>query len=109
METIHSNLKKIILGILVICIFYAKYTLAQNGVGINTSSPKSNFEVNGSMGQKVNTVTASTSLDDNYNTIICNNTGGEITISLPDVSICTGRVYTIKRSNYEKTSQNMYQ
>ncbi len=78
-------------------VFMSYFSSAQNGVGVNTSTPKSNFEVNGSVGQKVNIITASTTLDATHNIILCNNTSGAITVTLPDVTTCTGRVYTIKR------------
>lgn len=74
-------------------------TKAQNGVGIGTSSPKSNLDVNGSYGQKVTTITANTTLDETYNTVLCNNGNTAITITLPNCSTCTGRVYTIKRGS----------
>jgi len=67
-------------------------------VGIGTTDPKSTFEVNGSVGQKVNTVSASVTLDDTYGIVICNNASTAITLTLPDVTLCTGRVYTIKRN-----------
>lgn len=67
-------------------------------VGIGTTDPKSTFEVNGSVGQKVNTVSSSVTLDDTYGIIICNNGSAAITLTLPDVTLCTGRVYTIKRN-----------
>jgi hypothetical protein len=69
---------------------------AQAGVGINTSDPKSTLEINGSMGQKVTAITSSTTLDATDNTVVCQNTSA-ITISLPAVSTCEGRVYTIKK------------
>lgn len=67
-------------------------------VGIGTTDPKSTFEVNGSVGQKVNTVSASVTLDDTYGIVICNNGSTAITLTLPNVTLCTGRVYTIKRN-----------
>jgi len=68
-------------------------------VGIGTTDPKSTFEVNGTFGQKVNTITATTALDDTYGSvIICNNGSTSITVTLPAVGTCIGRVYTIKRN-----------
>lgn len=68
-------------------------------VGIGTTDPKSTFEVNGTFGQKVSTITATTVLDDTYGSIIiCNNGSTAITVTLPDVTLCSGRVYTIKRN-----------
>jgi len=69
---------------------------AQAGVGINMSDPKSTLEINGSMSQKVTAITSSTTLDATDNTVVCQNITA-ITISLPAVSTCEGRVYTIKK------------
>lgn len=71
---------------------------AQNGVGINTNSPVSTLDVNGSTASKVNTITANTTLDDTYSNIVCNNTT-TITITLPLANTCLGREYNIKRIN----------
>lgn len=79
-------------------IFIITYSSSAQ-VGIGTSDPKSTFEVNGTFGQKVNTLTATTALDDTYGSvIICDNNSTAITVTLPAVSTCTGRVYTIKRN-----------
>jgi len=66
-------------------------------VGIGTTDPKSTFEVNGSVGSKVNTVTANTTLDDTYHVILCNNAATAITITLPVATGILGRTYFIKR------------
>lgn len=79
--------------------FFVQNAAAQNGVGINTSNPKSNFEINGSFGQNVTTVTASTALDATHSVVICNNAATPINITLPDVTLCSGRIYTIKRES----------
>lgn len=68
-------------------------------VGIGTTDPKSAFEVNGTFGQKVSTITTTTTLDDTYGSvIICNNGSTAISVTLPAASSCTGRVYIIKRN-----------
>lgn len=72
---------------------------AQNGVGVNTSTPSSSFEDNGSFGKVVTTVTGNTTLDDTHSTVICNNGGSTITITLPAASTCSRRIYEIKRNN----------
>ena len=72
---------------------------AQNEIGINTTSPKSDFEVNGSFAKKTVTVTANTTLDATHNIVICNNNATKITITLPAVAGCAGRIYTIKKSD----------
>ena len=71
--------------------------LAQTGVGINTTTPKSDFEVNGSFAKKITTVTANTTLDATHSIVVCNNAGTAITITLPAISGSTGRIYTIKK------------
>jgi hypothetical protein len=70
---------------------------AQTGVGINTIIPKSDFEVNGSFAKKITAVTANTTLNETHSIVVCNNAGTAITITLPAVSGCAGRIYTIKK------------
>jgi hypothetical protein len=72
---------------------------AQTGVGINTTSPKSDFEVNGSFAKKITVVTANTTLNATNSIVVCNNAGTAITLTLPAVSGCVGRIYTIKKGN----------
>ncbi len=83
--------------VFLLIIFFIPYSISAQ-VGIGTTDPKSTFEVNGSVGQKVNTVSASVTLDDTYGIVICNNGSTAITLTLPNVTLCTGRVYTIKRN-----------
>jgi hypothetical protein len=70
-------------------------------VGINTAAPNSTLHVNGSFAGKVYTVTASYDMTSGTNhdihTLLCNNTGGSITITLPTVATSTDRVYHIKK------------
>lgn len=66
-------------------------------VGIGTANPLSTFEVNGSYGQKVTTVTNNVTLDDSHSIVICNNGAVPKTITLPSAVGITGRLYTIKR------------
>lgn len=100
METSITKQKKSILTVLVVLFFLISCfaSKAQNGVGINTITPQSNFEVNGSVGQTVTTVTASTTLDATQSIVICNNTATAINITLPDVTLCSGRIYNIKKN-----------
>lgn len=100
METSIIKQKKGILTVLVVLFFLITCFAgrAQNGVGINTVTPQSNFEVNGSVGQTVTTVTASTTLDATQSIVICNNGATAITITLPDVTLCSGRIYNIKKN-----------
>lgn len=84
--------------ITVLSLFFVAAMHAQNGVGINTTTPVSTLDVNGSIGTKLNTITANTTLDDTYSNVVCNNAGA-ITITLPLANTCLGRVYNIKKVN----------
>jgi len=89
--------KRILSFFIFVFVFFGNFVgFSQAGVGINTSDPKSTLEINGSMSQKVTVITSSTTLDATDNTVVCQNTTA-ITISLPAVSTCEGRVYTIKK------------
>ncbi len=74
-------------------------------IGVNTSTPNSTFEINGSEAKKV-TISNSLALDETHNVVLVNNTFGFATISLPAASTCNGRVYTIKRINSGSVSIN---
>jgi hypothetical protein len=66
-------------------------------VGISTTTPNSTLQVGGSMALPWVTKTSSyTVLATDY-TILCNNTSGAITITLPTASGIAGRVYVIKK------------
>ena len=67
-------------------------------VGIGTNLPKSTLDVNGSISQKVTTVTADLSLDITNAVVLCNNASA-ITITLPTANLAGGRIYYIKRIN----------
>lgn len=93
MKTLPKNL------LIVFILLFLIPFLINAQVGIGTTDPKSSFEVNGTFGQKVSTITATTTLDDTHGSvIICNNSSTAITVTLPMVSSCAGRVYTIKRN-----------
>jgi hypothetical protein len=67
-------------------------------VGIGTSSPASTLDVVGSIGGSIDTVTGtSNSLGDSHFTVLMDATAGNCAAQLPDVTICTGRIYTFKR------------
>lgn len=72
--------------------------LVQAQVGVGTNTPKSTLDINGSISNKVNTITASTLLDISNAVVLCNNTV-PITVTLPSASSIDGRLYTIKRVN----------
>ena len=66
-------------------------------MGVNTSDPKSTFEVNGSMGQTVTTITDHTTLTEAHSIVVANNGATPKTITLPTAIGITGRIYTIKK------------
>jgi hypothetical protein len=68
---------------------------AMNNLGVKTTEPVSNLDIQGSMGYKVTSVAENTELTIDHNVVICENTT-PITITLPLASSCVGRVYTIK-------------
>jgi hypothetical protein len=82
-------------------LFYAYATGSTISIGIGTVTPKSTFEVNGSTGIKVSTITTLESPYDaeNEGVILCDATTGNIIINLPDASLCNGRLYSIKKSD----------
>lgn len=97
MNTVPKNLLNI--PFFVFFLFFLVPFMTNAQVGIGTTDPKSTFEVNGTFGQKVNTITTTTVLDNTFGSvIICNNGSTAITVTLPDATVCTGRVYTIKRN-----------
>ena len=63
-------------------------------VGVGTSSPASTLDVQGSMGLKVSTITAATTLNSTHNVVLCNT--GAYTVTLPAAASNTGRAYYIK-------------
>lgn len=63
--------------------------------GINTTTPKSTLDVNGSFGTKITEVTdpSAFALDATHQTLVFRGTGG--TIVIPAASTCLGREYTL--------------
>ena len=66
-------------------------------VGIGTNAPTSTMQVAGSVALSITTKTATYTATASDHTILCNNTGGAITINLPAAAGCSGRVYVIKK------------
>lgn len=79
-------------------LLYISYSSVAQ-VGIATTTPLSTFEVNGSFGQTITTVSTDLTLDATHNIIICNNGAVSKTITLPTALGIKGRIYTIKRSD----------
>jgi hypothetical protein len=72
---------------------------SSGNVGVSTSTPTSTLHVTGSVAASITTKTANYTATATDYTIICNNTSGAITISLPAASGCAGRIYNIKKSS----------
>lgn len=66
-------------------------------VGIGNTGPGSTLHVTGSAAFSTTTKTANYTATATDYVIMCNNTSGAITISLPNASGCAGRVYIIKK------------
>lgn len=80
-------------------IYYPGMSLSSLGnvaVGTTVNYP-AKCHVHGSFGMKVSTVTTSTTLDDSYGVVLCNNTSGSITISLPPAADSNGMTFIIKK------------
>jgi hypothetical protein len=67
-------------------------------VGIGTITPTSTLHVSGSVAKKVTTIVANTSLDSTHCIILCNSIN-PFNVTLPLVSSCSEREYTIKNIN----------
>ncbi len=89
--------KNIILHLFSIALLIFNSSKGNAQVGIGTTTPLSTFEVNGSNGQTVTTVTSDLTLDATHSVIICNNGTIEKTITLPTAIGSKGRIYSIKR------------
>jgi hypothetical protein len=80
----------------------ALYIADNQNVGIGSSysyasNPVNTFEVDGSIGNKVQEVSANDTLGDTDYFTAVDTTSGDITINLPAASACEGRVYVIKK------------
>jgi hypothetical protein len=68
-------------------------------VGINNVAPNSTLQVTGSMATSVTTKTANATVAAIDFTVLCNNTTGPITITLPTAAGIGGRMYIIKKTS----------
>lgn len=72
----------------------------ENGnVGIETTSPNSKLEVNGSVSKAIVSKTSAYTASIDDHTILCDSSGGVFTITLPATSGIEGRVYVIKKTD----------
>lgn len=78
-------------------------TSVNKSFSIDTTSPVSSFEVAGSVGHKVNTISASATLTSSQEYILCDATSGAVVLTLPSAASAynstsgVGRQYTVKK------------
>ena len=99
--TVDTNLSAYVGNI--IYVHYAGLNVnGSNGfVGINTINPQSVLSVNGSISLPIVKTTLDITLDCTNYTVICDTTGGNITVTLPiNSSNLIGRIYVIKKFPY---------
>jgi hypothetical protein len=68
-------------------------------VAVNANTAASRFDINGSFGVALNSVSANTTLTSAHHTVLVDATGGARTITLPAASGCSGRIYCIKKTD----------
>jgi hypothetical protein len=82
-------------------------------VGINTATPTSTFEVNGSLSLKLLKVNIPGSyiiggnLNQDVAVYLCDVTAGAVTITLPSAASCAGRVYKFKKRDSASVGNNL--
>jgi hypothetical protein len=69
------------------------------GLGITAANVKSTWDVNGSVGYAITSVSANTTLDATYYMVLVDASGGNKTITLPSASGATRRVYVILKTD----------
>lgn len=90
--------------------FYGAYFQGKSGFGPNTSTPIAVLEVAGNIGEKVNTITASSvTLDNTYRNVLANSASNSITVNLPAAASAynstagTSFVYTVVKTSVLNT------
>ncbi len=73
---------------------------AVSQVGIGTTSPNSMLDVRGAMSLSYRSFTGNTTIGNNDNTVVFTGNSNS-TVTLPDASSCTGRIYRIKNASTE--------
>ena len=71
----------------------------QNALGIGTSTPASSFDIYGSFSGKVSTISATTTLDIGYFTVVADTSSNQVQVNLPSATSSCGRIYNISKSN----------
>jgi len=80
-------------------------TIASNdSVGICTGSPVSTFEVSGSQGANIASLTGTVTIGDTHHTILMGAGNATTTCNLPAASSCTGRIYIFKKIGSDATT-----
>ncbi len=85
--------KTILLQILLICSF-----ISYAQIGIGTTSPNSALDIRGSLALNYRSFSASTTVTSTDNTLIFTGSTAA-TVTLPDATTCTGRIYSIKNAS----------
>ncbi len=87
-------MKYFLAPILAVC-----FTVSTNAqIGIGTTSPNSTLDIRGSLALNYRSFSTSSTVTSTDNTLIYTGTTAA-TITLPDASTCTGRVYSIKNAS----------
>ncbi|MBL0133624.1 MAG: hypothetical protein IPP79_06295 [Chitinophagaceae bacterium] len=67
-------------------------------VGIGTTTPNSMLDVRGSFSMNFRSFTSNTTVGENDHTLVFTGTS-DVTVTLPDASLCVGRQYLIKNAS----------
>ncbi len=68
-------------------------------MGLNSNSPESTLQVNGSLATKVTTLSGNTTLDDTHHVVLVDASGGNVTLTVPLASSGDARQYMIKKTD----------
>lgn len=79
--------------------FLSRPVTALGGVALGANNPLSGFEVGSSFGASIATVSANTTLDYTYYTVLVDASGGAKTITLPTASTATRRIYVVVKKD----------
>jgi hypothetical protein len=71
-------------------------TTLTDDVGIGTATPNSKLHVDGTLAHRFTTITGNATLGNHY-TVYADATSGSFTITLPDATAISGRIYIIKK------------
>jgi len=77
----------------------AEMILNETGLGINTISPLSSLDINGTLGLSASVVSSDANLENLNSIILVGSSANNVILTLPNASSVTGRFYTIKHNN----------